>query len=195
MPSPDNPLDSFNTTQTSGNFVHDMSAQKGEIHVERQGKIWVPQITSQTDNFVSHNDISPKNHFVALGGEGVQLRGQRTWLTTDLLTEDYTDLSVSDNQSGQPLVSDESGSNSPISYPCLQILGEKSFKCIYNDCGSVFTRLSDLKRHHRGIHKRCVSFYCRFAGCQRARRGFSRKDKRDDHERRLHDDTETAQGR
>ena len=108
---------------------------------------------------------------------------------------EYTDLSGSDNQSGLPLASNESSSTSAISQPCLQILGKKSFKCIYNDCGSLFTRISDLKRHHQVIHERRVSFYCRFAGCRRAARGFCRKDKRDDHERRLHADTEAAQER
>jgi len=107
---------------------------------------------------------------------------------------DYADLSGLDNQSGQLLASDKSSSTSPISEPCLQILGKKLFKCIHNNnCGTQFTRISDLKRHHRVRHERRASYNCRFAGCRRAVRGFCRKDKRDDHERRLHVDTMTAQ--
>jgi hypothetical protein len=92
----------------------------------------------------------------------------------------------SDNQSVQPSTRDESTSTPLVSQPCLQILGKNSFMCIYNECGSRFTRISDLKRHHLDRHARHVIFYCRFTDCQRAVRGFSRKDKRNDHEKRVH---------
>jgi hypothetical protein len=115
--------------------------------------------------------------------DGIQPAGN---YTDDTQTTGYAGLSGSDDQSAQRLTRDVSRSTSPVSQPCLQILGKKSFKCIYKECGNRFTRITDLKRHHLDIHERCVSFYCRFAGCRRAVRGFSRKDKRDDHQRRVH---------
>jgi hypothetical protein len=95
-------------------------------------------------------------------------------------------ISGLDGSRGGQLTSDESSTAAPIPQPCVQILGKRSFKCIYNRCESRFTRMADLKRHHADRHQRLVSFYCGFAGCRRAKRGFGRKDKRDDHERRVH---------
>jgi uncharacterized Zn-finger protein len=100
------------------------------------------------------------------------------------------DIPVSDcgniGLNGQKVTTDEVEPIAPLSQPCLQILGKKSFLCIYNKCGSQFTRISDLKRHHLDRHVHIKSFYCRFNGCRRAKRGYARKDKRDDHEKRIH---------
>jgi hypothetical protein len=106
---------------------------------------------------------------------------------------DNTKFSGLHSQCGQPRTRDEPSSSAPIGQPCLQIIGKKSFKCIYNNCGTRFTRISDLKRHHQAVHQCRVSFYCRFDGCRRAARGFVREDKRDDHEKRLHVDTKAVQ--
>jgi hypothetical protein len=94
---------------------------------------------------------------------------------------DYAKFAGSDDQSDQRPTRDESRPGSPISQPRVQILGKKSFMCIYNKCGSRFTRIPDLKRHHLDKHAHRASFYCR-----RVIRGFSRKDKRNDHEKRVH---------
>lgn len=75
----------------------------------------------------------------------------------------------------------------PDPRPQFKTLTKKVFQCTYNECGTRFTRISDLKRHHASVHLRQVSFFCRIDGCQRGILGFTRKDKRDDHERRVHE--------
>jgi uncharacterized Zn-finger protein len=60
------------------------------------------------------------------------------------------------------------------------------FICTYMTCNKRYARLTDLKRHHRGAHERNNQFKCRTLGCPRTARGFSRRDKRDSHERSMH---------
>jgi len=62
-----------------------------------------------------------------------------------------------------------------------------SYVCTFGECSKQFSRLYDLHRHHRSAHERVLVFPCRFAGCEREKAGFSRKDKRDDHERKMHE--------
>ncbi|PVI03418.1 hypothetical protein DM02DRAFT_625812 [Periconia macrospinosa] len=57
---------------------------------------------------------------------------------------------------------------------------------IGNDAHKSFSRIQDLHRHHRGIHMQERKFVCRYAGCLRASRGFPRKDKLSEHERKVH---------
>lgn len=64
-----------------------------------------------------------------------------------------------------------------------------TFVCTYQSCNKRFSRIYDLRRHHRGKHDdETEKISCRFTNCPRAFRGFSRKDKRDDHERKKHSD-------
>ncbi|KAF2241685.1 hypothetical protein BU26DRAFT_524849 [Trematosphaeria pertusa] len=61
-----------------------------------------------------------------------------------------------------------------------------SYICLYPNCNKRFSRIYDLRRHHRGKHEGTAEFTCRYPGCRRGIRGFPRKDKRDDHERKIH---------
>jgi len=72
-------------------------------------------------------------------------------------------------------------------------LDTKSFRCTYGECESHFTRFTrfrDLQRHHRSKHipKEILAdpHFCRFLDCQRFLLAFDRKDKRNEHERRVH---------
>ncbi|PVH95093.1 hypothetical protein DM02DRAFT_169415 [Periconia macrospinosa] len=58
--------------------------------------------------------------------------------------------------------------------------------CTTSHCGKKFSRLYDLRRHHRSTHQRQEDFWCQMQGCKRAIRGFARKDKRDSHEQKMH---------
>ena len=76
----------------------------------------------------------------------------------------------------------------PTPQPQFRTVGRKAVICTYHDCGARFTRRSDLRRHHNNIHLRARPFFCGFNGCERAANGigFSRKDKRDSHEKKVH---------
>jgi len=69
---------------------------------------------------------------------------------------------------------------------------KKAFLCLYGDCKSQFTRLSDLRRHTTSRHLRKSDIKCRHTNCKRNVRGFSRKDKRDEHERNMHNVQEVS---
>lgn len=60
----------------------------------------------------------------------------------------------------------------------------RTFMCSY--CSEVFSHKKDMKRHERSIHNLVANFPCQFPPCQRALRGFTRKDKRDEHEKKMH---------
>jgi hypothetical protein len=63
----------------------------------------------------------------------------------------------------------------------------RSFTCLADNCGRRFTRLSDLRRHHKSRHLQSMEYLCRASlVCSRATRGFSRKDKRKEHEWKIH---------
>lgn len=83
------------------------------------------------------------------------------------------------------LTSYSSGSIS-TAIPQYQALSRHDYICKYNECNIHFTRISDLKRHHKAQHERLYEFSCRFHGCPRVKRGFKRKDKRNEHERKVH---------
>jgi len=76
----------------------------------------------------------------------------------------------------------------PTPQPQFRTVGQKAVICTYNDCGARFTRRSDLRRHHNNIHLGARPFFCGFNGCERTANGigFSRKDKRDNHEKKVH---------
>ena len=59
--------------------------------------------------------------------------------------------------------------------------------CLFNDCRTRCSRLSDLRRHHQTQHVRSIEYTCRASPlCKRAKRGFPRKDKRNEHEWKIH---------
>jgi hypothetical protein len=61
------------------------------------------------------------------------------------------------------------------------------FTCVLDNCHKRISRLSDLPRHYESRHVRSNQYTCRASPlCPRALRGFPRKDKRDDHERKVH---------
>lgn len=62
----------------------------------------------------------------------------------------------------------------------------RSYICTFRNCNKCFSRIYDLHRHHRGAHDKRIQFNCRHSGCPRNTRGFPRKDKRDEHERKVH---------
>jgi hypothetical protein len=146
-----------------------------------------PPITVNLEfGYDSHVSFSEQLRFATspFNFEGVQ--SAENYVDVMQMT-DHTRISDPDERSSHRPSGSESRSSSPVSQPAVQILGNKSFLCLYNKCASQFTRISDLKRHHFDKHVHVKYFYCRFAGCRRAKRGFSRKDKRDDHEKRVHD--------
>lgn len=68
----------------------------------------------------------------------------------------------------------------------VRTVTKKSYVCTYQQCNKEFSRIYDLHRHRRGIHERQAQFSCRYAGCPREVRAFPRKDKRDEHEKKIH---------
>jgi len=62
------------------------------------------------------------------------------------------------------------------------------YVCTYGDCNKKYSRMPDLRRHYRGSHLEDRRFKCRALGCERAIRGFPRRDKRDTHEKKMHID-------
>ena len=64
-------------------------------------------------------------------------------------------------------------------------LADGTWLCTVASCHRKFKRHQELSRHHRSMHQQLQLYFCRVAGCRRGR-GFSRKDKRDDHERKGH---------
>jgi hypothetical protein len=60
------------------------------------------------------------------------------------------------------------------------------YVCTYQNCNREYGREPDLRRHYRGAHLRDETYKCRNPTCGRARRGFPRRDKRNDHERKVH---------
>lgn len=62
------------------------------------------------------------------------------------------------------------------------------YVCTRDNCNKRYSRLQDLRRHCRGLHLHDHQFKCRALGCERAVRGFPRKDKRDTHEKKMHID-------
>ncbi|KAL1645259.1 hypothetical protein SLS58_003966 [Diplodia intermedia] len=58
--------------------------------------------------------------------------------------------------------------------------------CLHAGCRNPsFKRLGDLERHQNNVHTQTKFFWCRYDGCGRGR-PFPRKDKRNEHERKVH---------
>lgn len=58
--------------------------------------------------------------------------------------------------------------------------------CTYGNCNKEYSRKPDLICHYRGAHLNDQRYKCRVPNCERSMRGFSRRDKRDTHERKVH---------
>jgi hypothetical protein len=81
---------------------------------------------------------------------------------------------------------DSGPSNSTPGTVPFRVETKTFFVCTEHNCNKRFSRLPDLHRHHRGTHQDLRPFRCRALGCERAERGFPRRDKRDVHERKTH---------
>ena len=68
----------------------------------------------------------------------------------------------------------------------FRIETKRVYICTHQDCNRKYGRLPELRRHQRGAHLDDRRWKCRSTGCERATRGFARRDKRDDHERKVH---------
>jgi len=73
------------------------------------------------------------------------------------------------------------------------VLSNGRFTCLSHRHSATFRRFADLKRHILSIDQQMAAFYCRFPGCKRyvqvegaTGKPFSRKDKRDEHEKKTH---------
>lgn len=59
--------------------------------------------------------------------------------------------------------------------------------CKTHQCGRRYKRIDCLRRHHDNVHDQRYPFICRVhSTCKRAIRGFPRKDKRNEHEWKVH---------
>jgi hypothetical protein len=109
--------------------------------------------------------------------------------TTDLANLSWTPEPWNFNFATMPLA-DPSSTISPansFSNSTLIKLDNGRFQCTMDNCRRSFARKADATRHHRSKHLPVRDFFfCGWAGCERQLRGFPRKDKRDDHERKIH---------
>jgi hypothetical protein len=88
-----------------------------------------------------------------------------------------------------PTLEDTTGPETPTSASCalpFKIETKRIYICTHQSCNKKYARLTELRRHQRGAHLNDQRWKCRSTGCDRMRRGFSRRDKRDDHERKVH---------
>ncbi|GME24404.1 hypothetical protein GTA08_BOTSDO04678 [Neofusicoccum parvum] len=66
------------------------------------------------------------------------------------------------------------------------------YHCLMQPCPRpTFSRLADLQRHQNACHLGTAAFWCASTGCDRSQthpygRAFPRKDKRNDHEKKVH---------
>ncbi|GME24401.1 hypothetical protein GTA08_BOTSDO04678 [Neofusicoccum parvum] len=76
-------------------------------------------------------------------------------------------------------------SDNPKSAKSWEMRDNKYF-CLYQGCHSpFFKRIGDLERHQNNVHTQTKFFWCRSDECDRGR-PFPRKDKRNEHERKIH---------
>lgn len=68
----------------------------------------------------------------------------------------------------------------------FRTITKTAYLCTFKRCNKQFTRIYDLRRHHEGVHERKASFPCSWINCRRHVEAFTRKDKRDEHERKIH---------
>lgn len=85
-----------------------------------------------------------------------------------------------------PRSNDQQFSQDTVDNFNYRIETKQVFVCAYGTCNNRYARLADLRRHHRGAHQNNDQFKCRASHCPRAIRGFSRRDKRDSHEKSMH---------
>jgi hypothetical protein len=65
---------------------------------------------------------------------------------------------------------------------------KRVYVCTHDGCNKKYSRMPDLRRHHRGSHLEDRRFKCRALGCERAIRNFPSRDTRDVHEKKMHID-------
>lgn len=74
----------------------------------------------------------------------------------------------------------------PIAFMAYKNIDRGTFECTRNNCGKRFSRFPDLRRHHITVHEKAQLFFCSEPNCKRHIQGFSRKDKRDSHQKSKH---------
>ncbi|KAK4447280.1 hypothetical protein QBC34DRAFT_382530 [Podospora aff. communis PSN243] len=65
-------------------------------------------------------------------------------------------------------------------------LADGTWRCAISTCNQTFKHHQELSRHHKSTRQQLQLYLCRSDGCERAIRGFARKDKRKDHEKVVH---------
>jgi hypothetical protein len=91
-----------------------------------------------------------------------------------------------ESQQWAPMSLDYTLAMRPAAAASFRVETKKVFICTYENCNKQYSRKPDLHRHHRGVHLQDQRFKCRVNSCERAIRGFPRRDKRDMHERKMH---------
>ncbi|KAF2621648.1 hypothetical protein BU25DRAFT_415842 [Macroventuria anomochaeta] len=94
----------------------------------------------------------------------------------------------------EPSTSTRGSPHGPIVQPSITYLasGDREIRCPFLECsGQKFGRLYDYERHYNGAHAVSPTvFWCDVVGCGRSEaegdRFFPRKDKRNDHMRKMH---------
>ncbi|GME61831.1 hypothetical protein GTA08_BOTSDO04678 [Neofusicoccum parvum] len=82
------------------------------------------------------------------------------------------------------------GIDGPI--PSFHDKRDGQYHCLMQPCPRpTFSRLADLQRHQNACHLGTAAFWCASTGCDRSQahpygRAFPRKDKRNDHEKKVH---------
>ncbi|KAL1632006.1 hypothetical protein SLS56_004051 [Neofusicoccum ribis] len=83
----------------------------------------------------------------------------------------------------EPLQSLPLGNRTPIKSWEMR---DSRYFCLHQGCHSpLFKRLGDLERHQNNVHTQTKFFWCRSDECDRGK-PFPRKDKRNEHERKIH---------
>ncbi|KAL0262540.1 hypothetical protein SLS55_001508 [Diplodia seriata] len=98
---------------------------------------------------------------------------------------------------GPPAAYQPIGYQNALAQPGLEVLEHtqltaswemrnNKYFCLHAGCRNPsFKRLGDLERHQNNVHTQTKFFWCRYDGCDRGR-PFPRKDKRNEHERKVH---------
>jgi hypothetical protein len=104
--------------------------------------------------------------------------------------DNLTPCSATSNKpTAPPTLDHTTGLEPPTTSPCtipFRIETKRIYTCTHQSCNKTYGRLPELRRHQRGAHLNDQRWKCRSAGCDRMKKGFARRDKRDDHERKVH---------
>lgn len=146
---------------------------------------------SQTDG-VSRGSSSYINHSEPWLGAADLRTGIKTTLSvghTPIVDIRMPNSATSHEPTAPPTPDHTTRLETPTSFPYplpFKTETKHVYICTYQSCNKKYGRLPELRRHQRGAHLNDQRWKCRSAGCDRTMRGFPRRDKRDDHERKVH---------